>query len=253
MTGTSPCADETSRLRAGLAARELELQRLHASFLANISHELRTPLVSICGYAEMLTEGDAGPLEPAAGKAAEAIERNAHRLRDLVLDLLILSDLEGGAPGLRRAIDLSGLVAEETDRLRRTPAAARHHFELDLADGCPAWVDADRLRRAAHHVLSNAVVHTPPGTLVRVGTTPDGAQAVLTVTDEGPGIPQEVRARCAEGFARASDADTQVRPGAGVGLALAVRVACEHGGALTIGDVPGGGARVRVRLPASRP
>lgn len=232
-----------------LAEEEAELHRLRASFVANVTHEIRTPLASICGYAELLAGSEAGELNPAAARAATAIERNALRLHGLISDLLILSGLEPDLAPRAASSDLADVVGQEVDAVRGQPFSTRHRFELRLSSPAPARGDKAKLQRAIHHLLTNAVKHTPALTRIRVSLDTDRGQTTLTIDDNGPGMPETVLQHLESTFVRADEADREVRAGAGIGLPLAHRIVRGQGGDLAVSSSPDGTV-VRLCLPA---
>jgi signal transduction histidine kinase len=109
---------------------------------------------------------------------------------------------------------------------------------------------ADDLHRLAGNLIENALIHTPPGTPVTVSVRREGPTAVLEVADRGPGVPEPMRERVFERFAR-GDGDTAPRGSSGLGLAIVRAVTDAHDGRVRLGDAQGGGARFVVTLPAA--
>jgi signal transduction histidine kinase len=110
-------------------------------------------------------------------------------------------------------------------------------------------VDPDRLAQALRNLLRNAVEQTPPGGLVRLTGSADGGWVTIAVEDDGPGIPREQRERVFDRFHRTDSARTRARGGAGLGLSIVRAVAEAHGGHVSAGESPEGGARVEIALP----
>lgn len=125
----------------------------------------------------------------------------------------------------------------------------QHPLVLDLPRPVMVHGVADDLHRLAGNLIENALIHTPPGTPVTVSAREEGGRAVLEVADRGPGVPQEMRERVFERFAR-GDGDTAPSGGSGLGLAIVRAVTDAHDGQVVIGDAEGGGARFVVTLPA---
>ncbi len=213
-------------------------------FVADASHELRTPLTSVLANLELLAES----LHGDQGEAARSALRSSQRMRRLVADLLLLARTDVGRVVQREPCDLAQIVVEAAGELG--PVSADHHIVLDVE---PAIVEAsrDELHRLMINLLENALRHTPRGTKISVWTSTDGGDAVLIVEDEGPGVPQELRASLFERFVR-GDGD---RGGSfGLGLAIVRAVAESHGGTVALETATeGSGARFVVRLPARRP
>jgi two-component system OmpR family sensor kinase len=182
-----------------LAARQASETRVR-QFIADASHELRTPLAAIRGYAELTRRGrDAVP--PDVAHALRRVESESARMTSLVEDLLLLARLDSGRPLEHEPVDLTRLVVDAASDAYA--AGPDHRWSLDLP-GDPLTVpgDSQRLHQVLANLLANARAHTPPGTTVTVALRPDGDEALLLVTDDGPGIPAELRPELFERFAR---------------------------------------------------
>jgi signal transduction histidine kinase len=226
-----------------------------SDFLATVSHELRTPLTSITGYVEMLRDQDAGPLNPAQDQMLATVDRNAARLRNLIEDVLTLSKIEAGAfKSVMRPVDLAEIVAPAVAALQ--PAAAAKGLTLDCdcaARGMVVSGDPGQLDRLLMNLLSNAVKFTPEGGRIGVGIGTEEAEAVLTVSDTGIGIPERDQKELFSRFFRATNAVERSIPGTGLGLAIVRTIVDNHGGSLTVTSQEGQGTTVRARLPLLRP
>ena len=235
--------DMLSELSAARGETEATLAR-QRKFVADASHELRTPLTSILANLELLEAELAGEQRDMADSAL----RSSRRMRRLVADLLLLARADAGREQPRGPVDLAAVAAEAA----REAAAlsAEHPLSLDLPR--PVMVNgvADDLHRLAGNLIENALIHTPPGTPVTVSVRGDGTNAVLEVSDRGPGVPQEMRDRVFERFARV-DGDAAPRGSSGLGLAIVRAVTDAHQGRVELGDAEGGGARFVVTLPAA--
>jgi two-component system OmpR family sensor kinase len=245
--------DMLSELGAARAETEAALAR-QREFVADASHELRTPLTSILANLELLEAELAarGETDGTADVAGAAL-RSSRRMRRLVADLLLLARADAGRRSPHRPVDL-GAVAREAVA-EASPLSVDHEVELEGRNG-EAVVEGvpDDLHRLALNLVENALIHTPPGTTVRVATRNEAGAAVLEVTDDGPGVPPEMRQRVFERFARGDgDAAPTARGGSGLGLAIVRAVAEAHGGSVALSEPDGGGTRVVVRLPAASP
>jgi len=236
-------------VETALEERETSEARLRR-FVADASHELRTPLAGIRSYAELArrsTETVPDEVSHALGR----VESEAVRMGRLVDDLLLLARLDTGRPLEQEDVDLSRLVIEVTSDAR--VAGPDHRWSLDLPDE-PLVVRGDehRLHQVVANLLSNARIHTPAGTSVVVRLTADQhseARVLLSVRDNGPGIPTELQDHVFERFVRADDSRSRVKGSTGLGLAIAHAVVKAHGGSLTlISD--GRGSEFRIALPA---
>jgi PAS domain S-box-containing protein len=239
--------DVTEERRARRAAAELE--RAKSEFLSSISHELRTPLTSILGYAALLREDTEGM--PEVGDHIDVIERNARRQLRLVEDLLSIARIQAGEFEVHRCpVDLAEVVRLGVEGMR--PAADEAGLRLESSSQPPVRVcgDADRLDQVLANLLSNAIKFTPAGGRVRVrlSTTPE--EAVLTVTDTGPGIQPQERARLFDRLFRGDDVTRLQVSGAGLGLAIARSIVEAHDGTIEArADPECGGATFELTLP----
>ena len=226
-------------------------------FVADASHELRTPLTSILANLELLEAELQGEDKEVAGSAL----RSSHRMRRLVADLLLLARADAGRAPARDTVDLGEVIREAAGEV--VPIARDHELAVDADEALFVSGVADDLLRMARNLIENAVRHTPPGTAVEIRAgndapppgggngSPGAGDVVLEVTDDGPGIPAELRPRVFERFVgRARDAGDRSAGGSGLGLAIVAAVAETHGGSVSLSDGPGGGARFVVRLPA---
>ena len=217
-------------------------------FVADASHELRTPLTSILANLELLS----AELEGEDAEAARSALRSSRRMRRLVADLLLLARADAGRVRRREPIDLRAVVREAAGEV--APLAGDHDLSIEVGDD-PLVVEGsgDELHRLALNLIQNAIVHTPPGTQVDVVARQSAHDAVLEVTDNGPGIPPHLRERVFDRFVR-GNADRSSIGGSGLGLAIVRAVADSHGGRVELGTSEAGGARVVARLPlANRP
>lgn len=233
--------------------RERSLVR-QREFIADASHELRTPLTSVLANLELLDDALArSPSQEFAKESVESALRSSQRMRRLVADLQILARADSGRAPQHRDCDLAAIAANAIEEVR--PLAGDHEIEL-ISDG-EALVDgsADDLHQVVINLVENAVRHTPPGTKITVeAAAPDEDDtATLSVGDDGPGIPEEVRSQIFDRFVRnAGPGDRASSNGSGLGLAIVQAIAIEHEGTARVGDSEQGGALFTVDLPVSR-
>jgi two-component system OmpR family sensor kinase len=234
-----------AQIEAAFEERRASENRLRR-FVADASHELRTPLTSIRGYAELFRRGaDSRPEDLA--KSMQRIEVEAARMGVLVDDLLLLARLDQGRPLEREPVDLARIVEEAVDSAR----AVEPDRPIDLDVRAPASVRGDegRLRQAVDNLLDNVRVHTPVRSPVRVKVEQDDNAVVLSVKDEGPGLPSEVANRVFERFYRGDPSRSRSMGGAGLGLSIVAAIIEAHGGTVTVRSEEGAGATFEVRLP----
>ena len=166
--------------------RLLHLDRLKDQFIATVSHELPTPLTSIHGYLDLLIEGEAGKLTDEQRQFLSVAERNTDRLRRLVDDLLVVSELDAGKLGLELgSLDLSALAHESLESA--PPQADARGITLEFRPESPVRLTGDRVRlgQLLDNVITNAVKFTPHGGSVSVRTSRSNGSAVLEVEERG--------------------------------------------------------------------
>ena len=256
---------------------ESALARRHASearlrgFAADASHELRTPLAAIRGYAE-LARRHPGTLPDDVAHAVSRVEAESARMTMLVDDLLLLARLDAGRPLADDPVDLTRLAIDAAGDARA--AAPGHRWQLDLpAEPVVVRGDEQRLRQVLANLLSNAARHTPQGTTVTIGLADEGGSAgspsgqrdlpgqrdpsgqrgspghrgeeaptamtVLSVRDDGPGIPAELQPTLFERFVRGDSSRSRAAGSTGLGLAIVEAVVSAHRGHVEVTSQPG--------------
>lgn len=230
--------------RASLIVREESEARLRR-FISDASHELQTPITSVLGWAQLQRKG---ALDAAGEAAAMArIEAEARRMSALVDDLLLLARLDEHRPLQLQPTDLAAVARDALTDAQ----AVEPHRPLALTAPTPVMVDgdADRLRQVLDNLLRNVRVHTPADTAATVSVTAADGHAVLTVADQGPGIPPEHLADVFDRFWRRDPSRTRATGGAGLGLAIVARLVEAHHGTVAVANAPAGGAVFTITLP----
>ena len=242
------------RTRASEAAARRSEERMRR-FVADASHELRTPLTTIRGFAELYRQG-AVATEADVRRLLRRVEDEAARMGLLVEDLLLLARLDRQRPLARTPVDLLALAGDAVHDAHAVNPSHPLRLEVGPTDPPPVVTgDEPRLRQVLSNLVGNAIRHTPPGTpvTVRVATEPQGRSgvpaAVLTVSDEGPGMSAEHASRVFERFYRADEARGRDEGGTGLGLAIVAALVAGHDGTVDVDTAPGRGARFRVELP----
>ncbi|PZO58248.1 MAG: sensor histidine kinase [Leifsonia xyli] len=243
--------DEIARLATTMNAMLDRLDRSAAGqrrFVSDASHELRSPIASIRQHAEVAA---AHPDRTDVGEFSDVVRSEAVRLQDLVTGLLELSRLDEGGTGTRRPVDLDDLALDAVARARaRVPAGATGDstIRVDGSGISAARVLGDErlLTGVVRNLVDNAVRHAVSRVTVALVEL-DGA-AVLTVDDDGGGVPAGERDRVFERFVRLDEARSRDAGGAGLGLAIVRDAVRAHGGEATVTDSPLGGARFVVRI-----
>ncbi|ATL32249.1 sensor histidine kinase [Streptomyces formicae] len=229
------------------------LSRRHASeerlrhFAADASHELRTPVANIRGHAELALRHH-GPVAAEVRHALERIDGESRRMTRLVDDLLLLARLDAGRPLEHGPVDLTLLILNATDDARA--AGPTHRWLLDLPED-PVTItgDAHRLQQAIGNLLANARTHTPPGTEVTITLTTGGPDVFLSVSDNGPGIPEDLQPEVFGRFVRADHTRSRNTGSTGLGLAIVHAVTTAHAGTVSLTSRPGR-TTFRMTLPA---
>ena len=231
--------DELGELARAFDRMRLRLAQLddaRREFIANASHELRTPLFSLGGFLELMDDEDLD--EDTRAEFLAAMREQVARLTRLATDLLDLSRLDAGRIRLeRQEFDLEQVahtVAEEF-----SPVALANDHSLEVASGngsVPALGDPERVLQIGRLLVENAIVHTPPGTPVRLRVYDGDGRAVLSVEDQGPGIPEDAGEQVFERFYRAEGGRSS---GSGLGLAIARELAVLMGGTIQVESRPG--------------
>jgi two-component system, OmpR family, sensor kinase len=242
-----------NNVEEALAARQASETKVR-QFVADASHELRNPLAAIRGYAE-LTRRDREQLPTEAAYAMSRVESEADRMSHLVEDMLLLARLDSGPDLDLQPCDLSEVVINAVSDARA--AGPDHVWQLNLPQyPVIAYGDRHRLQQVMANLLANARTHTPPGTYVHTEVSVSGPDAVVTVTDNGPGIPPEVSNRVFERFARGDESrrrtpGTDAGGSTGLGLAIVAAVVAAHHGNVAVSSQPGY-TQFTVRLPLAQ-
>jgi signal transduction histidine kinase len=241
--------------------REREADRLKTEFVSVVSHELRTPLTSILGYTELLLAREFEPAE--RREFIHTVHKEADHLSGLVEDLLNVSRLDAGKIKLERwVMALPKLVRELVAQLNAELDGDRHRLLLDVPDSLPPiYADRDRVRQILSNLLSNAIKYSPDGGEVVLNATvlhrpppdapplPPEPAMLITVRDQGIGIPQHELQRIFESFYRVDNTNTRRIGGTGLGLAITRALVELHGGRIWVESTPGEGSTFFLTLP----
>lgn len=223
-------------------------------FVADASHELRTPLTTIRGFAELYRQGAVTRTEDVAG-LVRRIEDEASRMGLLVEDLLLLARLDRERPLTLAPVELPVLALDAVEAAQATAPERTINLEVrDSPEQLVAYGDDARLRQVIGNLMTNALVHTPPDAAVTLRLYAEaGNRAVVEVSDTGPGLSDEQKARVFERFYRADEARTRhtdrAATGTGLGLAIVAAIVRSHHGTVEVISEPGAGATFKVTLP----
>lgn len=221
------------------------IEQVRRDFVANASHELKTPLTAIRGFAETLSEAD--PPEHLRRQFLESIKSNTLRLQRLVEDLLDLSRLEsGGWTAARDRVTVSDAVAEAWGMVEVPPGSSR---TFDVEGDAVVIGDRPGLVQAFRNLFENAVRHTGSDGAIRVAVEEVGALAVISVSDDGEGIPMKSLPRIFERFYRADSSRTRDAGGTGLGLSIVKHLVGSMGGRIEADSRLGRGTTIRFTIP----
>lgn len=230
------------------------LSRLHdalsrqRAFVADASHELRTPFAVLSAELELAAKPGRSHRELTEA-VANASEETA-RLRRLTDDLLLLatSDEDRLTPRTETT-DLSDLLTRAADLAADRAQAAGVSCRVDAPAALMVSVDPGQLRRAVDNLIDNALRFAPDGTEITVSARAEAEDVVIEVADAGPGFPADYLAHAFERFSRPDGGRARAEGGAGLGLSIVDAIARAHGGRVTVGNRPAGGAVVHIDLP----
>src|SRR5262249_6206530 len=210
--------------------RLAQLEHARREVIANASHELRPPPFSPRGFLEIMDDEELDPATQAEFMAT--MREQVARLTKLATDLLDLSRLDAGRMTVEEEhVDLTALAEVLADEFRAVALSNDHALAVENGSEIRALGDEERALQIGRILVENALVHTPPGTPVRIGTAQQNGSALLTVEDEGPGIPQEHAGQVFERFYRL---EGSVASGSGLGLAIARELAELMGGSVEL-------------------
>lgn len=215
-------------------------------FVSDASHELRSPLTAIRGQLEVLARNDSPSAEDVRRVEAMTM-KEMRRVERLVDDLLALARLDEGVGLELHEVQVAVFLGD------LTAAEPNETTEAGELPGGMIRIDPDLLAQVIRNLLSNAHRHVGPGGQVALSARGDGERLIVTVDDDGPGIPPGERERVFDRFYRSEAARDRASGGSGLGLGIARSIIARHGGRIWIDDSPLGGARVSIALPGFKP
>jgi signal transduction histidine kinase len=230
---------------------DLEIASMHKSqFVANMSHELRTPLAAILGYAELIQEGFYGPLPEKSLDALARVRSNGKHLLGLINTVLDIAKIESGQFSLNLGeYALENVVETVCAATESLAEAKKLALKAEVARRLPVGLgDEQRLTQVLLNLVGNAIKFTDAGE-VRISAAAKDGQFAVSVTDTGPGIPQDEQARIFEQFHQVDSSNTKAKGGTGLGLAIAKEIVEMHGGRIWVESTLGKGATFQLELP----
>jgi signal transduction histidine kinase len=234
-------------LDAARAERE-EVMQKQREFVADASHELRTPLTSVLANLELLQASLAKADQAEDREIVDSALRSSRRMGRLVSDLLLLARADAGRLERHRRVDLAEIAGDAA--AEAAPLMGERRFVIENDRPLRVEGSRDELHRMVLNLLDNAIRHTPGDACVELALRQEGGEAVVEVGDDGPGIPESMRAQVFDRFVRGQGpADTARGNGTGLGLAIVSAVADSHGGSVEAAESSSGGALFVARIP----
>jgi signal transduction histidine kinase len=223
--------------------------QIRRDFVANVSHELRTPLTAIRGYVEALAEGDSSPDEQKG--FLDIIARHTQRMERLVRDLLRLARLDAGQETLAIVgCDARGLIDGVLTDVAPSASARSQQIVVSIApEAQRIRADPAKLHDALRNLVSNAITYSPEHSTITVSTAQADGSVEISVTDEGPGIPDQDLDRVFERFYRVDKSRARDPGGTGLGLAIVKHLVELHGGHVRVENLPAHGAKFTIEIP----
>jgi signal transduction histidine kinase len=244
---------DSTRIEAALRERATALEeadRVKTDFVANMSYELRTPLTSIGGFTEMLAQGYAGTLTPAASDYVQAILESVERLSKLIDDVLDLTQGNVGVALERERVDIAGLCKTAVTKLESRIDEKGQKLRTEISESAGIVVgDARRLRESIEHVIDNAIAYTDRGGKIAVKAWGDDDEAVVQVSDNGAGIAKKDLPRVFNRFDRVTHEPSRGEAALGLGLPLTRQFVEAHGGKVDLVSAKGKGTTVTLTIP----
>ena len=225
------------------------LDKSRNQFVSNASHELKTPLATM----KILLESIIYQPDMEEGLRTEFltdINKEIDRLNSVIGDLLTLVSMDSKTLRLNRTnFSLSQLVSETAARLDLMVKQRRQELILQLGDRCDLYADSGKLTQVVYNLLENASKYTQEGGVIKVRLIRSGHDAILSVTDNGPGIPKEDQAHIFDRFYRVDKARSRETGGTGLGLSIVHQMVLMHGGTVSVESEEGKGSTFTVELP----
>lgn len=229
-----------------------ELDKLKAEFTANVTHELKTPLVAIRGYTEGILEERFGPITEKQREGLSVAARNVDRLQKLIEELLEFERIDSGSLNLEpSSFDLVPLVQATFRNFQPQVDQKALEVRLKLPESLHVHADRERISRVLLNLVSNAVKFSPADRPVGVNVRADSerGKALVTVWDQGPGIPTAAQRYLFTRFWQADGSVGRRHGGTGLGLAICKGILDAHGSAIQVVSTPGAGTMVHFDLP----
>ena len=227
-----------------------KLDRIKSDFVSTVSHDLRSPLTAILGYTELV--GRVGPLNERQKEFVERVQGSVQNITALVNDLLDLGRIEAGFDERKENVSLPVIIGHTLNELESAVAAKSQVLKVELADLPPVIGNPTRLRQMVANLVINAINYTPTGSQINVTASAKTGQAILQVSDNGPGIPPAELPHIFDKFFRGSNLPEEA-VGTGLGLAIVKSIVDDHHGLVWVDSTLGKGSTFTIVLPFAPP
>ncbi|WP_409344472.1 ATP-binding protein [Paenibacillus sp. MBLB4367] len=226
---------------------EYEVDQMKSEFVSTVSHELRTPLASVLGFTELLLHKELKPERQR--KYLTTIHQEAQRLTGLINDFLDLQRMESGKQNYAfQSVELPPII-ESVIELQHVDASL-HRFAIEWqAEHSVVWGDPDKIKQVFMNLLGNAVKYSPNGGLIQIVCKQSGNDLVISLSDEGLGIPDEAVSKLFSKFYRIDNSDRREIGGTGLGLAIVKEIMLAHQGEIAVASEYGKGSTFSLRFP----
>lgn len=235
-----------------MAGQLKKLESIRSDFVANVSHELKTPITAIKGFIETLKEGAIEDPENAR-HFIEIISKHSDRLGEIIEDLLSLSRIEQESEkdGIQLERDSINTIINAAVTMCMSKAGERG-IEIDIASGDDLEINMNSalLEQAIINLIDNAIKYSDGGKKIVIESSHQNGEVLISITDQGYGIPKNHQARIFERFYRIDKSRSRSLGGTGLGLAIVKHIVSAHNGRITLESKPGSGSKFTIHLPA---
>ncbi len=233
-----------------IMSEKLELlDKSRNQFVSNASHELKTPLATMKILLENIIYQPDMDAEVRTEFLSD-VNREINRLNLIISDLLTLVSMDSKSMRLQReTFKFADVVSDVTHRLAMVAEKRHQEIKLHISDSCEMYADCAKLTQVVYNIMDNAIKYTPEGGLIRVRLIRSGRDAILSVADNGPGIPKEDQPHIFDRFYRVDKARSRDTGGTGLGLSIVNQLVLMHGGTISVQSEEGKGSTFTVELP----
>jgi two-component system sensor histidine kinase GlrK len=246
-----PEINELAQAFNSMSTKLKEVDRMKSDFFSLMSHELRTPLTSIKEGTNLFLEGKGGEVTERQKRLLTIVSEESNRLIQLVNSLLDLSKLEAGIAAFQfLKADLAPLITRVIREIEPLAEAKGIRIKRDIQESPRVSMDTERILQVLRNLLGNAIKFTPQGGVIEISLQAKDGVVEVSVTDTGPGIPEEQTAIIFDKFRQAVHEGSRKIQGTGLGLAIVKQIIQSHGGRVWVESAVGRGSTFRFTLPA---